>query len=98
MLACTDAVRGIYGIYPITNKTQAFRNAIGLGIAHGAVLVSIATVWTIDFIRGPSEFIPVHIATAFVAITSLVAVITSLDHFPPRIKQTFAGSGISVNK
>ena len=83
MLACTDAVRGIYGIYPITNKTQAFRNAIGLGIAHGAVLVSIATVWTIDFIRGPSEFIPIHIATAFVAITSLVAVITSLDHFPP---------------
>ena len=83
VLACTDAVRGRYGNYPITNKTRASRNAIGLGIVHGAVLVSIAIAWTIDFLRGSSEFIPLHIATAFVAMTSLVAVITSLGRFPP---------------
>jgi hypothetical protein len=83
VLACTDAVRGTYGNYPITNKMRVSRNAIGLGIVHGAVLVSIAIAWTIDFLRGSSEFIPLHIATAFVAITSLVAVITSLGRFPP---------------
>ena len=83
VLACMDAVRGRYETYPITNKTRASRNAIGLGIAHGSVFISIATAWTIDFVRGSSEFIPLHIATAFVAITSLVAVITSLRPFPP---------------
>ena len=83
MLAFADAIRGKYGIYPVTYKTRASRNAIGFAITHAAVLVLIGAAWTIDFLRGSAEFIPLHIATAFIAMTSIAAVITSLLRFPP---------------
>ena len=83
VLAFADAIRGSYGIYPITNKARRSRSALGLAFTHAVVLVLTGAAWSLDFIRGTSEFIPLHIATAFVAITSLVAVITSLRPFPP---------------
>jgi hypothetical protein len=83
VLAFIDAIRGTYGIYPITYKTGASEKPVGFAITHTAVLVSILTAWTIDFLRGSSEFVPLHIATGFTAITSLAALITSLRPFPP---------------
>jgi cellulose synthase (UDP-forming) len=83
VLAFADAIRGTYGIYPITYKTRASRNATGFAITHATVLVLIGTAWTIDFLRGSAEFIPLHIATGLTAIASLAAVITSFRHFPP---------------
>ena len=83
MLAFADAIRGKYGIYPITYKTGASRNTIGFAITHAAVLVLIGTAWAINFLRGSTEFIPLHIATGFTAIASLAAVITSFRDFPP---------------
>ena len=83
MLAFADAIRGNYGVYPITYKTPASRNAIGFAITHAAVLVLIGTAWTFNFFSGYTEFIPVHIAVGLTAISSLVAVITSFRDFPP---------------
>jgi len=83
MLAFADAIRGNYGVYPITYKTPASRNAIGFAITHAAVLVLIGTAWTFNFFSGSTEFIPVHIAAGLTAISSLVAVITSFRDFPP---------------
>jgi len=83
VLAFADAIRGRYGIYPITYKTRTSTTAVGLAITHAAVLVLIGTAWTINFLRGSAEFIPLHIATGFTAITSLAAIVTSLRPFPP---------------
>ena len=83
VLAFADAIRGRYGIYPITYKTRASTTAVGLALTHAAVLVVIGTAWTINLLRGPAEFIPLHIATGFTAITSLAAVVSSLRPFPP---------------
>ena len=83
MLAFADAIRGKYGIYPITYKTRTSRKAIGFALTHAAVLVLTGTAWTINFFRGSAEFIPLHIAAGFTAIASLVAVITSFRDFPP---------------
>jgi cellulose synthase (UDP-forming) len=83
VLAFVDAIRGTYGTYPITYKTGASGKPIGFAVTHAAVLVLILTAWTIDFLRGSSEFIPVHIATGFTAIASLAALITSVRRFPP---------------
>jgi hypothetical protein len=83
VLAFADAIRGRYGIYPITDKMRASTTAVGLSITHATVLVLIGTGWTINFLRGSAEFIPLHIATGFTAITSLAAIVTSLRPFPP---------------
>ena len=83
MLAFADAIRGKYGVYPITYKTPASRNATGFAITHAAVFVLIGTAWTINFFRGSTEFIPLHIAAGLTAISSLVATITSFRDFPP---------------
>ena len=37
MLAFADAIRGKYGIYPITYKTRTSRKAIGFALTHAAV-------------------------------------------------------------
>jgi hypothetical protein len=86
VLAFADAIRGKYGIYPITDKARASKIAVGFAVTHAAVLVLILTAWTIDFLRGSSEFIPLHIATGFTAIASLTALITSLRPFPTPYK------------
>jgi hypothetical protein len=83
VLALADAIRGKYGIYPITDKTRSSKTAVGFAVTHGAVLVLILTAWGIHFLRGPAEFIPLHIATGFTAFASLAAVITSFCDFPP---------------
>jgi hypothetical protein len=86
VLAFADAIRGKYGIYPITDKTRASKTPVGFAVTHAAVFVFILTAWTIDFLRGSSEFIPLHIATGFSAIASLSALITALRPFPPPYK------------
>jgi cellulose synthase (UDP-forming) len=83
VLAFADAIQGSYGIYSITNKTRTYRGALGLAFTHAVVLVLTSAAWSVDFLRGTSEFIPLHIAAACVTITSLAAVITSLGRFPP---------------
>ncbi|HET6646675.1 MAG TPA: glycosyltransferase, partial [Pyrinomonadaceae bacterium] len=83
MLAFADAIRGKYGVYPITYKTPASRNATGFAITHAALLVLIGTAWVINFFSGAAEFIPLHIAAGLTAISSLVATITSFRDFPP---------------
>ena len=98
VLAVVDAIRGKYGIYPITYKTRRFRSVIGFAITHAAVLVSIGTAWTIDFFRGSAEFIPLHIAIGFTAIASLAAVITSFRDFPPPYQSGSTSTGINVKK
>ena len=83
VLAFADAIRGKYGVYPITYKTRTSKKAIGFAVTHAAVLVLTGTAWTIDFFRGSAEFIPLHVATGLTAIASLAAVITSFRDFPP---------------
>jgi cellulose synthase (UDP-forming) len=83
VLSFTDAIHGNYRSYPITRKTGASAKARGFTATHAAVLVLIGAVWTVDFLRGSSEFLALHIATGFIAIASLVAIVTSLRRFPP---------------
>jgi Glycosyltransferase like family 2 len=86
VLAFGDAVRCSYGSYTITSKTRGSEIALGFAVTHGVVIVIVASAWTTDFLRGSTEFLPLHIATGFTAITSLVAVITALRPFPPPYK------------
>jgi cellulose synthase (UDP-forming) len=82
VLAFVDAIRGTYGIYPITYKTGASGKPIGFAITHTAVLVLTGAAWAIDLLRGSADFIPLHIATVFTKLASLGAVITSFRAFP----------------
>ena len=83
VLAFVDAIRGTYGTYPITYKTGTSGKPIGFAITHTTVLVLTGAAWTIDFLRGSADFIPLHIATVFTNLASFGAVITSLWPFPP---------------
>jgi hypothetical protein len=83
VLAFGDAIRGNYGSYTITSKTRRSATPRGFAVTHGVVCLLLAGAWTINFLRGPTEFVALHIATGFTSITSLVAVITALRQFPP---------------
>jgi cellulose synthase/poly-beta-1,6-N-acetylglucosamine synthase-like glycosyltransferase len=83
VLAFGDSIRGNYGSYTITSKTRRPATPRGFAVTHGVVFLLVASAWTINFLRGPTEFLALHIATGFTSITSLVAVITALRQFPP---------------
>jgi len=83
VLAFFDAVCGTYGIYPITYKTRTSGKPIGFAMTHLAVLVLVGAAWTIDFLRGSADFIPLNIATVLTELTSLGVLMTSFRAFPP---------------
>jgi cellulose synthase (UDP-forming) len=82
VLAFGDTMRGRYGSYTITAKTQSSAPALGFTVTHTVVFVLIASAWTVAFLHGSIEFLTLHIVAGFTAIASLVAVITALRRFP----------------
>jgi hypothetical protein len=83
VLAVADAVRGKYGIYPITYKVGTSVNAFGFAATHAVVVLFMGGAWIADFVRGSTEFLPLHVATCVTVISSFAAVITSFRTFPP---------------
>ena len=83
VLAFGDAIRGNYGSYTITAKTRSSATPRGFAVTHSVVFALVASAWTIDFLRGATEFLALHIATGLTLITLLVAIITALRQFPP---------------
>jgi cellulose synthase (UDP-forming) len=82
VLAFSDAMRGRYGSYTITTKTHSSDTAFGFAITHTVIFVLVASAWTVAFLCGSIEFLALHIAAGFTAITSLVGVITACRRFP----------------
>jgi hypothetical protein len=83
VLACWDAMRARYGDYILTPKGRHTGRAIGFGAVHAAVLIVVGGTWLMHIARGPSPFVPIHIAAAFAVFTSLLAVITATWTFTP---------------
>lgn len=83
VLAFADAVRGKYGSYTITSKARRSPRAVAFATTHAVVLAALGTAWLGDYIRGPVEFVAVHVATGFVAFASLAAIITAFRTFAP---------------
>jgi cellulose synthase (UDP-forming) len=82
VLAFVDAMRGSYGSYTITAKTRSSAIALGFAVTHTVVFVLVGSAWTVAFLHGSIEFLALHIAAGFTAITSLGAVITAFRRFP----------------
>jgi cellulose synthase/poly-beta-1,6-N-acetylglucosamine synthase-like glycosyltransferase len=87
VLAWWDAIRGQYGTYTLTPKARRTSTPVGFGTLHAVVAVVIAAAWLVDLVRGPSEFIAIHIAAAFAVFTSLMAVVTSTWTYPPAYQE-----------
>jgi cellulose synthase (UDP-forming) len=75
-LAAWDAAWGRYGAYTTTPKLARSKRALGFAAVHAAVVVVIGSAWTIGLIRGPSPFIPLHVAASMLLISSFIAIVT----------------------
>ncbi|HEY7566151.1 MAG TPA: glycosyltransferase [Gemmatimonadaceae bacterium] len=83
VLALRDAIRRDYGAYTITPKARQSAPPLGFAAVQAGVAVIVGVAWLINFVRGPSAFVPIHLAAGFVVATALLAGITALWKFPP---------------
>jgi cellulose synthase (UDP-forming) len=77
LLAFADTLRGEYGPYTTTSKTQVSTKASGFALTHAVVFVLLAGAWIHEVLSGSIAFVALHIATAFVLIASLVASVST---------------------
>jgi cellulose synthase (UDP-forming) len=83
VLAFVDALRGKYGAYTVTPKTRRSTDATGFAVTNFVVVVVVSAAWLVNYVRGPSTFLPIHIAAAVVVLSSIAATVTALWQFPP---------------
>lgn len=83
VLALRDAIRANYGTYTITPKAKQSARPLGFAALQLGVFVLVAVAWLINLVRGPSAFLPIHLAAGFMLVTALFAGITAFWKFPP---------------
>jgi len=83
LMATVDVARNAYGTYTTTPKSTHADRATRFALVHGVVFVALGGAWIVDLQRGPSAFIPLHLAIVTLLSASLAALWTALRPAPP---------------